>query len=240
MMGSKGQMIITGVSSGIGLAIAKRALEIGFSVQGIGRNEPKELASNPYWVFTTANLLQEKEVEKIQFQSAAHPLPTVLINNAGTLGAMGQANAIDWNDTNECMTLNVTAPMRLTARFISVLQGSKQVFFTGSGAAQYAINGWSSYCASKAAIHMYAEVLAQENPTIPIHAFTPGKVDTPMQAQIRAASAVDFPGVEHFIEEHAEGLLVKPETVAEAVLHVIQNPGEQPVIFPTSQISTVL
>jgi len=46
--------------------------------------------------------------------------------------------------------------------------------------------------------------------------------------------------VEHFIEEHAEGLLVKPETVAEAVLHVIQNPGEQPVIFPTSQISTVL
>ena len=240
MMGAKGQIIITGVSSGIGLAIAKRALEIGFSVQGIGRNEPKELTSNPYWVFTTADLSQEKEVEKIQFQSAAHPLPTVLINNAGTLGRMGQANTIDWNDTNECMTLNVTAPMRLTARFMSTLQKSKQVFFTGSGAAQYAINGWSSYCASKAAIHMYAEVLAQENPTTPIHAFTPGKVDTPMQAQIRAASAADFPGVEHFREEHAEGLLVKPETVAEAVLHVIQNPGEQPVVFPTSQISIVL
>jgi len=238
-MGAKGQIIITGVSSGIGLAIAKLALETGFSVQGIGRNEPKELTSNPYWFFTTADLSQENEVEDILFKFAADPLPTVLINNAGTLGAMGQAKTIDWNDTNECMTLNVTAPMRLTARFMSLSQESKQVFFTGSGAAEYPINGWSSYCASKAAIHMYAEVLAQENPSVPIHAFTPGKVDTPMQAQIRAASKEDFPGVEHFREEYADGLLVKPEAVAKAVLHVVQNPGEQPVVFPTSQITTV-
>ena len=111
-MGAKGQIIITGVSSGIGLAIAKLALETGFSVQGIGRNEPKELTSNPCWFFTTADLSQENEVEDIPFKLAADPLPTVLINNAGTLGAMGQAKTIDWNDTNECMTLNVTAPMR--------------------------------------------------------------------------------------------------------------------------------
>ena len=238
MIGAKGQIIITGVSSGIGLAIARLALETGFSVQGIGRNEPKELTSNPYWAFTTADLSQENEVENIQFKFAAQQHPTVLINNAGTLGAMGQAKTIDWNDTNECMTLNVTAPMRLTARFMSLFQGSKQVFFTGSGAVEYAINGWSSYCASKAAIHMYAEVLAQENPSVPIHVFTPGKVDTPMQAQIRAASEEDFPGVEHFREEYADGLLVKPEAVAKAVLHVVQNPGEQPVVFPTSQITT--
>jgi len=240
MIGAKGQIIITGVSSGIGLAIARLALETGFNVQGVGRKEPKELASNPYWTFTAADLSQEKEVEKIQFKSAAPPLPTILINNAGTLGTMGQAKTIDWNDTNECMTLNTTAPMRLSARFLSLVEGSKQVFFTGSGAAQYAINGWSSYCASKAAIHMYAEVLAQENPTVPVHAFMPGKVDTPMQAQIRAASEEDFPGVVHFREEHEQGLLVQPEAVAKAVLHVVQNPGEQPTIFPISQATTAL
>jgi benzil reductase ((S)-benzoin forming) len=84
---------------------------------------------------------------------------------------------------------------------------------------------------------MYAEVLAQENTSVPIHAFTPGKLDTPMQAQILAASKEDLPGVEHFREEYADGLLVKPEAVAKAVLHVVQNPGEQPVVFPTSQIT---
>ena len=72
-MGAKGQIIITGVSSGIGLAIAKLALETGFSVQGIGRNEPKELTSNPYWFFTTADLSQENEVEDLSLIHISEP-----------------------------------------------------------------------------------------------------------------------------------------------------------------------
>ena len=44
--------------------------------------------------------------------------------------------------------------------------GEKQMYFTGSGAAEFAIEGWSAYCASKAAVHMYARsVLAKEHPT---------------------------------------------------------------------------
>jgi benzil reductase ((S)-benzoin forming) len=81
---------------------------------------------------------------------------------------------------------------------------------------------------------MYASVLAKEHPELRIHAFRPGKVNTPMQAEIRATTEEDFPGVAHFVEEFESGSLVLPETVATSLLHVIDRKDEIPVIFSTS------
>jgi hypothetical protein len=81
---------------------------------------------------------------------------------------------------------------------------------------------------------MYASVLAKEHPQLRIHAFRPGKVNTPMQAEIRATTEEDFPGVAHFVEEYESGSLVLPETVATSLLHVIDRKDEIPVIFSTS------
>lgn len=230
-------IIITGVSSGIGLAIAKAALEKGHSVQGVGRNAPALLAGVDRWSFTACDLTDLTAVEQLKFQNSKD---TILINNAGTLGPVVQGENASASDINACMLLNVTAPMRLTARFLKEVEGEKQVYFTGSGAAQHAIQGWSAYCASKAAIHMYAEVLAEEYPNVPIHAFTPGKVDTPMQAEIRNTTEADFPSVAHFIEEYETGNLVKPETVAERLLHVIASSEKPGVVFPISQINPTI
>ncbi len=233
-MSDKGNIIITGVSSGIGLAIAKAALENGYVVQGVGRNAPEALEGADCWSFSACDLTDLAAVDALKFQTGAH---TILINNAGTLGPVVQGENAMGSDIEACMLLNVTAPMRLTARFLKEVEGDKQVYFTGSGAAQYAIPGWSAYCASKAAIHMYAEVLAQEYPQVPIHAFKPGKVDTPMQAQIRNTTTENFPSVAHFIEEYETGNLVKPETVAERLLHVIASDDKPGVVFPISQIN---
>lgn len=233
----KGQIIITGVSTGIGHAIAKAALASGFQVQGIGRRAPADLNESSGWSFVQANLTQEKEVESVPFLTNESGGPTVLINNAGTLGPVMPAGKADWNGINHAMALNVVAPMRMTARFLAEVSGERQVIFTGSGAAQFAIPGWSAYCASKSAIHMYAEVLQQEYPDVRIHAFKPGKVDTPMQAEIRATHQQDFPAVDAFKEEYEQGKLVAPETVAAKLLKVIEGPAEQPVVFALSQIT---
>lgn len=95
--------------------------------------------------------------------------------------------------------------MRLTARFLQEVEGEKQVYFTGSGAANYPIEGWAAYCASKAAVHQYAEVVAKEHPGVRIHAFRPGKVDTPMQAVIRESSSTAFADKAHFVEAFEQG-----------------------------------
>lgn len=236
-MSTKGTLIITGVSSGIGLAIAQAGLAQGYAVQGVGRNEPSSLTGKSDWSFTRADMTKGSDVDQVPF-SVSQSGPTILINNAGTLGPVAKAERAQWSELEHCMNLNVVGPMRLTARFMEEVQSEKQVLFTGSGAGQFVIPGWSAYCASKSAIHMYAEVLAQEYPEVPIHAFKPGKVDTPMQEEIRNTTAADFPAVDHFIDEYNQGNLVPPETVAQRLLQLIAHPTDHPVVVALSQINT--
>lgn len=230
-----GKFIITGASSGIGLALAKAALDAGFEVLGIARHEPKELEGVANFSFEVADLTSPTQLEQLPLTPAAHG-PTILVNNAGWIGPVNSASTYTWDDTDRCMTLNVTAPMRLTARFLAEVSGEKQIYFTGSGAATYPIEGWAAYCASKSAIHQYAEVLAKEHPNMKVHAFRPGKVDTPMQAEIRNSSADGFPMHGSFVDAFEQGELVRPETVAEAILRAVLEPLDLPVIFSISEI----
>ena len=231
----KGNIIITGVSSGIGLSIAQAALSEGYFVQGIGRNAPSRFEDNSNWHFSHCDLTELSTIDNLKLCLGEN---NILINNAGTLGPIMFGAKTETKSVDYCFRLNVTAPIRLTARFLSESVGEKQVYFTGSGAAEYPIPGWSSYCASKASIHMYAKVLSQEYPRVPVHVFKPGKVDTPMQETIRKTKKSDFPAVSSFIAEHESGKLIKPESVAKRLLHVIQSKEKPAVVFSISQMNT--
>ena len=185
---SLGRLIITGVSSGIGKALAEAALKAGYEVLGIGRRSCEAIESWSGPIFSSRST-DEKAVETIPLKPADLG-PTILINNAGTIGLYFRQ--VEHEQLAHCMHLNVVAPMRMTARFLQEVEGEKQVYFTGSGAANYPIEGWAAYCASKAAVHQYTEVVAKEHPDVRIHAFRPGKVDTPMQTVIRESSSTAF------------------------------------------------
>jgi len=232
---SAGRLIITGVSSGIGKALAEAALALGWEVDGIGRHSCDAIDRHENGTFFQSDLSTIEGVELVPLQAASNG-PTILVNNAGTIGPIDGTENLGSNDLAHCMQLNAVAPMRLTARFLSEVAGEKQVYFTGSGAANYPIEGWAAYCASKAAVHQYVEVLAKEHPKIRVHAFRPGKVDTPMQAVIRNSDAKAFADKDHFVEAFEQGELVKPEEVAQKLLQVFVANHEIPVIFSTSNI----
>ena len=232
---SLGRLIITGISSGIGKALAEAALAAGWEVDGIGRRSCAAVDQHPNGRFFQADLSTIEGVESVVLEPATSGT-TILVNNAGTIGPIEGTEQLKTQELLHCMQLNVIAPMRLTARFLSEVTGEKQVYFTGSGAANYPIEGWAAYCASKAAVHQYAEVLAKEQPSIRIHAFRPGKVDTPMQAVIRESSSAAFADKAHFVEAFEQGELVKPEQVAQKLLQVFVAESEIPVIFSTSNV----
>jgi NAD(P)-dependent dehydrogenase (short-subunit alcohol dehydrogenase family) len=93
-----------------------------------------------------------------------------------------------------------------------------------SGAGRQAIPGWGVYCATKAALDRYAEVVSVEQGTrARIVAVAPGVINTPMQETIRNADSKRFPVLDTFVQLHQQGALAQPAHVAEQLLSFIED-----------------
>lgn len=79
--------------------------------------------------------------------------------------------------------------------------------------------GWGVYCATKAAVDMYTQVLTQEHKNVRAASLAPGVIDTEMQQDIRTSDVQNFPNVERFSDLHKNGLLASP---ADTARHIIQ------------------
>src|SRR5690606_23678481 len=122
----------------------------------------------------------------------------VLINNAGTVEPIGRSDSLHSPAAViAAFALNVTAAVSLTAAFLqhtSSLGGERRILNISSGAGRNAMPGWGVYCATKAALDRYTEVLAAEHPPdTRVVSLAPGVIDTAMQQTIRDSNSTDFP-----------------------------------------------
>src|SRR3546814_9699314 len=84
--------------------------------------------------------------------------------------------------------------------------------------------GWGVYCATKAALDRYTQVLAAENSNVRSVSLAPGVVNTGMQKHIRASNPTDFPNLQRFVDMHDQGQLAEPAAVAAKILKFISSP----------------
>lgn len=149
----------------------------------------------------------------------------VLINNAGVVGDIGYVGEGMPNERFEFVfDVNVIVPAMLMNTFLEVYreqQAQKVVVNISSGAGKYPVDGWASYCASKAAIDMLSQTVQLEQDKrgtgVKIYALSPGVVDTHMQSQIRESDASRFSTVEKFRQYKANDELSSPEQVARKI-----------------------
>ena len=78
-MSDRRRMIITGVSSGIGLALSAEALRLGWCVEGIGRNAPALLTAHPRGSFTTCDLSDRTALRSLRLPEDQPYELTVLV-----------------------------------------------------------------------------------------------------------------------------------------------------------------
>lgn len=230
-------IIITGTSRGIGKAIAEKYLNEGETVHGIGRTASIE---HPNYMHHTCNLGSAEETAALQLPATDEEL--IFIHNAGMLGTVNRFSDLEQQDTDDVMQLNFLSGAALLHKLMRSLNPN-QVFtgvFISSGAGKRPIPSWAAYCASKAAVDLFLSTVQAEedekpDSTIRLYAFSPGVVDTAMQAQIRSTDQEAFSSLDRFQELHASNELLKPENVAQK-LHTLIRQRPEKVLWSVSEI----
>lgn len=227
--------IITGASKGIGKALAEELLkDENNRVVGVSRScsikhpnyrhQPLDFSDIPAVEHNLQKIfLPYPEAEKL-----------VLINNAGVLGDIGYVGEGMPNERFQFVfDVNVIVPAMLMNTFLEVYQeqqAQKVVVNISSGAGKYPVDGWASYCASKAAIDMLSHTVQLEQDKrgtgVKVYALSPGVVDTQMQGQIRSSDADRFSTVEKFRQYKANNELASPEEVALKIIDFLHNTGK--------------
>lgn len=225
--------IITGTTKGLGHSLAKRALENGHMVLSISRattfidpnfinikHDLTKISGLEKKLTTTLKKINMKKIKAIH-----------LINNAAVLNPIGQLPKHKFSEINSHMQINLIAPIFITGMVMEFFKKKKlPKTFTNisSGAALRPISGWALYCTSKSGLRMFTECLSSEmssSPDCKFLDFSPGVMDTAMQATIRKQSARNFERVAEFRQLKEKNLLLSADTVAAALLGLLKNPA---------------
>jgi benzil reductase ((S)-benzoin forming) len=233
--------LVTGTSSGIGAAVARRLLENHWTVIGIARRPASfDTARYRHLALDLSNVEAaceciEREVGPM-FNDKRFSRAT-LVNNAGVGDLLGPAERIPPGDLQRMLAVNVTAPVWLMGFLLR--HGSagvaRRIVNVSSGAGVRAFPGLAAYSASKAALRMAGMVLAEElssperslpNPDVAILSYEPGIVDTDMQTRARSLSADTFPWVGLFHQFAERGMLVPPDAPAAEIVEFVEADGQ--------------
>ena len=192
---SGNSVLITGGSSGIGLALAEAFLAAGSEVAVCARNEKRlreAAARHPALRWRVCDVSQTSDRRALlEWASAELPGLNVLINNAGIQRDIDFSSGIDefLAGDNE-LRVNLEAPIALCGLFMPLLRCPVRaaIINVSSGLGFMPIAAVPVYCASKAGLHAFTLTLRQQLACtrISVHEVVPPAVDTHLNPEGRA------------------------------------------------------
>jgi len=213
-------VLITGANRGIGRATAE-ALAADHHLLLGGRDEAAlaELAAQLPSAEPFVAELTDHAATAAAF--AALDLPgglSGLVHSAGILvnGSVAELSAADWQQN---FAVNVTAVSELTRLLLPALREARgTVVAVNSGSGYTAKGERGAYSASKFALRAWTDALRQEETAhgVRVSSVHPGRVDTDMQHELRAAENGDYETEKY----------LRPATVAAAIRYALTAPDE--------------
>lgn len=190
-MGMPLRIVISGASSGLGLALARHYLERGATVAVFARRDEllQALATEfPNQVFCYA--LDVRDGPAVQNAAndfiARAGVPDVVIANAGVSVGTLTEYAEDIDAFQQVMDVNVLGMVKTFQPFVAAMRAAQQGTLVGiaSVAGFRGLPGASAYSASKAAAISYLESLRVElhGSGVKVVTICPGYIKTPMTA----------------------------------------------------------
>ncbi|MCO4823297.1 MAG: SDR family oxidoreductase [Amylibacter sp.] len=190
-------VIITGASRGIGEAAARKFAQLGAKVLLCARSSAaiETIAAEINAAGGTARALATDVADYDQVQAAIEFAKSefgsvdILINNAGMLEPVERLEHATVDAWDTIIDVNVKGVFYGIRAALPIMKtaGGGTIITIGSGAATSALEGWSHYNTSKAAVHHLSACLHGEEGENGIRALvlSPGTVATQMQRIIK-------------------------------------------------------
>ncbi len=194
--------IVTGASQGLGLAIARRYVEVGASVLICARDgsllenalaELRALARTGQAVIAVAADISRAADVSALVERAQREFGRIqiLVNNAAVAGPAGPVESVDWQEWVRAIEINLLGPVLLCRALLPHFKqvGYGKIIQLSGGGATSPLPRVSAYAASKAAVVRFAETLAEETRPdhIDVNAISPGLLNTHLLEQMIAA-----------------------------------------------------
>lgn len=211
--------LITGAGSGIGQQTARLLHDRGDGLVLLARSEQRadELARE----FPDAELLVADLADPTSVEAVGRRLPHRLDSVLHIAGVVDLATVADLDQASlrDQLDVNLVAPTLLTSAALPALRSARgTVVFVNSTSGLAANPSWAGYAASKFGLRAIADALRAEEAPHGVRVTTvyPSRTATAMQERVHAQEGAEY-DADRFI---------RPETVAETILHVLDLPRD--------------
>lgn len=232
-------IVITGSSSGIGLATARRFSALGHPLLLISRRGDHSGDRLPNALYCKLDILDFPTLQKAVAEAEIEFGPVgLIVNNAGLL-CLGQFHTQSLAEWEQMIDVNVKGVLHGVRAVLPGMRERKRgtIINISSIAGRKPFPGHGVYCASKFAVHGLTEVLRNEVAGEGIRCVTvaPGMVDTDILDQTRDERLV----AAYQRGREMVGKRLDPEDVADLIVYAYQAPQHvclrELVICPTGQ-----
>jgi NAD(P)-dependent dehydrogenase (short-subunit alcohol dehydrogenase family) len=209
------QILITGVSRGLGRALTAEFIRLGHTVIGCGRSETEiALLQKQFAVpndFAVVDVADNDQVSAWAKRIlTAHGAPDLVLNNAALINHNAPLWEVPVREFSDVVDVNLKGVVNVIRHFVPAMIAQRHgvIVNFSSGWGRSADAEVAPYCATKWAIEGLTRSLAQELPSgmaaVPLN---PGIIDTDMLRSCFAGGASSYPAPAQWAKSAAPFLL---------------------------------